>query len=363
MTNPEQAPPVQAQSAEDAALKALESLGVGFLNVLTSMAEGIKKMTELFYKGGLALGRVGTAIIEGTEQKVLDWTVIDLPPPPDEIAEDLNNSGDTYAYMHYCEGIYKLDLEKEEKPYLKAKNRLEELKAMKKSSREEMSTLSVVVDQKQEELRGAERTRDNYEPGTDGLYEQYDAEVKVIQKDLESLMKAHDKKYESLHVNNYKRDSRLFTGDLNGVPLSLDSTIAILETQVGSKEKKVNELRKKYEWSRDAKAQYVKRLDEKIEDINQKISEAIVACGGFEITCNEAQKLAIKTMRENLTKRQTERASFAAQEKDANKKIDEAKKGRRQSASNKTVSTDEKLPTTPENPPVEVIDTLKDVIV
>lgn len=303
-----------SETLDKAALTAAEAV----LKLFTSLSLMVGNMSDLMYKGGLGLGRLGEKVINGTETIYLKYTKVDAPPPYDLAASQFFRNGHYYAFLHYNEKMYKKDLSKEEPGLLDLKSRLDDLKAEKDSTRDNMSLLAVVDESIREDLIEAEKKRDKHRPGTKE-YEKLNKEAEDLKGKMDSVQLKHSDKYETLHKKRYEQDMNTYFSDL-GVALSLDQTISLLEEKYKQKSKKVDVLRERYEWSSKAKAQYIERKNEEILRLNKEIAEIEQNCpkGLLGIpNCGPSQKQAIAVLQKQLDDNTTTQKKFPDEEKEA----------------------------------------------
>lgn len=299
--------------------KAASTAAEAILKLATSLSELVSKMTDLLYRGGLGLGRLGEKAIEGAETIYLKYTKVDAPPPYDFKASQFFLNGHYYAFLHYNERMYRKDLAKEEPGLLTLKTRLDDLKAEKDATRGDMSLLTVVDEDIREDLAKAENKRDKHRPGTKE-YIRLNTDVESLKGKMDTVQLKHSDKYKLLHKKNYEQDANTYFSDL-GVALSLEQTISLLEERYKQKSKNVNKLRERYEWSSDAKAQYKERKNDEILRLNKEIAEIEQDCPkkwlGTTPNCGSAQGQAIEVLQKQLAENVATQNGFPGEEKEA----------------------------------------------
>jgi len=254
------------ETLDKAALTAAEAVS----KLLASLSIMVDKMTTLMFQGGMGLGRLVEAGINKADLLITEYGTYNMPPSPDEQADIFRNAENpkkTFAYLTYCELVYGKRLEETETPIDNDLKELERLESLKESSVTELPFLSMAIDDKQAKLQAAERERDNHYPGTDGLYEHFDKEVKEIrEKELYPLVGHYNKTKAVLHDSTY-----MMQFDDVMVSVSLDTAISQLKNSIDLKQSKTKQLRKNYELAANAKRQYEERLEEERRDIPNEI--------------------------------------------------------------------------------------------
>lgn len=304
-----------SDTLDKAALTAAEA----FSKILTSMSLMVDKMTTLVFQGGLGLGRLIDAGINKVDLLVTEYGTYDMPPPPDEKAEvflNAENPKKTFAYFTYCELVYKDKLSRAENAIKPDEDKLKDLQELEETSSENLPSLKIAIDAKKTKLEAAKEERDRHYPGTDGLYEHYDAEVKRIRdKELSPIVKEYDSSHNTLHTTEYM--VRIGSTD---VPLSLKHSIARLESSLGSRRKEVKKLRKNYELTVKARRQYEERLGEQKRAIPNEISvqeaKKTSECNGVA-ACIAQCDSTVKGLNDTLKKVNDELLTFPAQSTEA----------------------------------------------